>query len=48
MVWYRTNRPQYNQRVIKEATIKSLKLGILEIRNQGVKAKLKILKKEDI
>ena len=49
MVWHRINRPQYNQRVIKEATIEDLKLKkFLRIINPGAKAKLRILKEEDI
>ena len=48
MVWYKTNKPQRDQRVTKEVTIKGLKLGILGIKNQEVKAKLKNLKEKDV
>ena len=48
MVWCKTNRPQRDQRVIKEVAMKGPKLGILGTKNQGVKAKLKFLKKENV
>ena len=48
MAWCKTNKLQRDQRVIKEVTIKGLKLRILGIKNQGVKTKLKILREEDV
>ena len=51
MVWYKANRPQQNIKKLKETTIKVKRLRILKTAKlivQGVKAKLKILTKEDI
>ena len=51
MVQHRANGPQQYIRILKEATIKALKLRILEISEltvKGVKAKPKILAEEDI
>ena len=51
MVWRKVNRPQQNKRILKETTIETKRLRILKITElivQGVKAKLKILTKEDI
>ena len=51
MVWHRVNRPQQYLKILKEATIKAIKLRILKATKltvKGVKAKLKILAEEDI
>ena len=51
MVQYRVNRLQWYIRVLKEVTIKAIKLrtlGAMKLIIKGVKAKLKILTKEDI
>ena len=51
MVWYKANRLQQYTRTLKEATIKAIKLrtlGAKELIIKKVKAKLKILIKEDI
>ena len=51
MVWRRANRPQQYIKTLKEVTIKATKLRILRAKEpivKGVKAKPKILTKEDI
>ena len=51
MVQYRTNGPQWYIRILKEVTIKAIKLRILRAKEliiKGVKAKLKISAEEDI
>ena len=51
MVWCRANRPQQYIRILKEATIKAIKLRISKAKElvvNKVEAKLRILVKEDI
>ena len=51
MVWHRANRPQQYIKILKEATIKAIKLRILKVKElivKGAKAELKILVEEDI
>ena len=51
MVWRKANRPQQYIRILKEATIKAIKLRILKAKElivKGAEAKLKILIKEDV
>ena len=51
MVQHRANRPQQYIRILKETTIEAIKLKTLKAKElivKGVKAKLKILVKEDI
>ena len=51
MVWRKANKPQWNIRILKEVTIKAIRLRILRAKKliiKGVEAKLKILVEEDI
>ena len=51
MVWCKANRLQQYTRILKEVTIEAIKLRTLRAKKpiiKGVKAKLKILAKEDI
>ena len=51
MVWRKANRPQQYIRVLKETTIKATKSRALRVKEliiKEIKAKLKILTKEDI
>ena len=51
MVQCRANRPQQYIKILKEATIEVKELRILRIKEliiKGIKAKLKILVKEDV
>ena len=51
MVWHKANRPQQYIKILKEATIKAIRLRILKAKELIVKeaeAKLKILVKKDI
>ena len=51
MVQYKANRPQRYIKILKEVTIKAIKSKILKAEKpivKGVKAKLRILVKEDI
>ena len=51
MVWRRANRPQQYIKTLKEVTIKAIRLRTLKVKEliiKGVKAKPKILIKEDI
>ena len=51
MVQYRANRPWRYIRILKEITIKAIRLRILRVKEliiKGIKAKLKILVEEDI
>ena len=48
---YRANRPQQYKRILKEITMEAIRLRILKVKElivKGVKAKPKILVKEDI
>ena len=51
MVQYKANGPQQNKKILQETAIEVKRLRILkatELTIQGVKAKLRILVKEDI
>ena len=51
MVWHRANRPQQYKRILKETTIKAIKLRILRAKElivKGAEAKPKISAEEDI
>ena len=51
MVWRKANRPQRYIRILKEATIKTIRLRISRAKEsviKGVKAKPKFLAEEDI
>ena len=51
MVWRRANRLQWYIKILKKVTIEAMRLKTLrakELTVKGVKAKLKILIKEDI
>ena len=51
MVWRRANGPQRYIKILKEATIKAMKLRTLRAKElivKGIEAKLKILVKKDI
>ena len=51
MVWCRANRPQRYTKILKEATIKAIRLRTLKAKEliiKGAEAKLKILIEEDI
>ena len=51
MVWRKANRPQQYIKILKETTIKAIKLRILKAKKpivKGVEAKLKISVEEDI
>ena len=51
MVWRRANRPQQYIKTLKEVIIEAIRLRTLKAKElivKGVKAKLKILVKEDI
>ena len=51
MVWHRANRPQWYIKTLKEATMEAMKLrtlGAMELIIKKAKAKLKILKEEDV
>ena len=51
MVWCQANRLQQYTKILKEVTIEAIKLRTLRAKKpiiKGVKAKLKILTKEDI
>ena len=51
MVWRRANKPQQYIRILKEAIIEAIRLKTLRVKEltvKGVKAKPKILAKEDI
>ena len=51
MVWRRANGPQQYIKILKEVTIKAIRLRTLRAKEliiKGVKAKLRILIEEDI
>ena len=51
MVWRKANRPQQYIKILKEVTIKAIRLRTLRAKKltvKGIKAKLKILTEEDI